>query len=253
MKSKDLQKLILSKYGAGQTPKKIFQDLNGAMTYRTVKRWCKMIRETGAIDLSKPSACHRTVHTKAVVQKIKRKAKNGKRISWRKLALEMDMSFSSAHRILRKDLKMKPYKKTVEPLLKDEHKVQRKKFANWARKKFLKEDTMRILFSDEKIFDLGDIYNCENDRIWTVNREEANLRGGKKQQGKIAEKVMVWLAVWSEGVAPLLLFEKDTLDHHRYIKEVLPVAPRYGNSKFGNNCTFQQDNGTLHTHQETRE
>ena len=31
MKSKDLQKLVLSKYGAGQTPKKIFQDLNGTV------------------------------------------------------------------------------------------------------------------------------------------------------------------------------------------------------------------------------
>ena len=49
---------------------------------------------------------------------------------------------------------MKPYKKTVEPLLKDEQKAQWKKFANWARKKFLQEDTMRILFSDEKMFDL---------------------------------------------------------------------------------------------------
>ena len=37
------------------------------------------------------------------------------------------------------------------------------------------------------------------------------------------------------------------------IKEVLPVALRYGNSKFGNNWTFQQDNGTPHTHQETQE
>ena len=110
MKSKDLQKLVLSKCEAGQTPKKIFEDLNGAMSYQTVKRWCKMIRETGTIDLSKPSACHRTVRTKANIQKIKRKSKDGKRISCRKLALEMDMSFSSACRILRKDLKMKPYK-----------------------------------------------------------------------------------------------------------------------------------------------
>ena len=253
MKSKDLQKLILSNYEAGQTPKKVFQDLNGAVTYRTVKRWCKMIRETGAIDLLKPSACHRTVHTKAVVQKIKRKAKNGKRISCRKLAFEMDMSFSSAYRILRKDLKMKPYKKTVEPLLKDEHKVQRKKFANWGRKKFRRKDKLRIFFSDEKIFDLDGICNGQNDRIWVVNWEEADRRGGKKQQGKIAEKVMVWLVVCSEGVAPLVLLEKGTLNHHRYIKKVLPVALRYGNSKFGNNCTFQQDNGTPHTHQETQE
>ena len=64
---------------------------------------------------------------------------------------------------------------------------------------------------------------------------------------------MVWLAVWSENVASFVLFEKGTLDHHRYIKEVLPVALRYGNSKFGNNWTFQQDNGTPHTHQETED
>ena len=110
MKGEDLQKLVLSKYEAGQTPKKLFQDLNGAVSYQTVKRWCKMIPETGAIDLSKPSGCHRTVRTKAAIQKIKRKSKGGKRISCRKLPLEMNMSFSSAYRILRKDLQMKPYK-----------------------------------------------------------------------------------------------------------------------------------------------
>ena len=79
---------------------------------------------------------------------------------------------------------MKPYKKTVEPLLKDEHKAQRKKLANWARKKFRKEDTMRILFSDEKMFDHDGICNSQNGRIWAVYREETNQRGGKKQQRK---------------------------------------------------------------------
>ena len=64
---------------------------------------------------------------------------------------------------------------------------------------------------------------------------------------------MVWLAICSEGVASLVLFEKGTFDHHRYIKKVLSVALRYGNSKFGNNWTFQQDNGIPHTQQETQE
>ena len=77
----------------------------------------------------------------------------------------MDMSFSSAYRILREDLKMKPYKKPVEPLLTDEHKAQRGKFANWARRKFRKQETMTILFSNENMFDLNGIYNSENDRI----------------------------------------------------------------------------------------
>ena len=33
MKSEDLQKLLLSQYEAGQTPKKIFENLNGAVSY----------------------------------------------------------------------------------------------------------------------------------------------------------------------------------------------------------------------------
>ena len=84
------------------------------------------------------------------------------------------------------------------------------------------------------MFGLDGIYNSQNDRIWAVNREQANRRNEKEQQGNFAE-VMAWLAVCSEGIAPLVLFEKGILDHHRYIKEVLPVALRYGNSRFGNN------------------
>ena len=100
----------------------------------------------------------------------------------------MDMSFSSAYTVLRKDLIIKPYEITVEPILKGEHKARRRKFVNWGRKKFQKEDTMRILFSDEKIFDLDGIYHSQNDRIWAVNREEANQRAGKKIARKVCKK-----------------------------------------------------------------
>ena len=64
----------------------------------------------------------------------------------------------------------------------------------------------------------------KKDRIWAVDREESNQIDGKKEQGKFAEKVMVWLAVCSEGIVLSVVFGKGTLDHHRYIKEVLPVA-----------------------------
>ena len=98
MKSKDPQKLVLSKYELGQIPMTIFEDLNVAVSHRTLEQWCKMIRKTGAIDLSKlyTYTCHRTIPTKTIIQKIERQSKDGKRISLRKLALEMDISFSNA-------------------------------------------------------------------------------------------------------------------------------------------------------------
>ena len=65
------------------------------------------------------------------------------------------------------------------------------KFANWLRHNFRTEDTLRILFSDEKMFDLDGMYNAQNDRICTVNREEADKRGDVQQKRKLLQKVMV--------------------------------------------------------------
>ena len=37
---------------------------------------------------------------------------------------------------------------------------------------------MKILFSDEKLFDIDEIYNSQNDRIWAVNRAKPDIKGG---------------------------------------------------------------------------
>ena len=108
------------------------------------------------------------------------------------------------------------------------------KFANWRRTNFRKENTMNILFSDEKMFDIVGVYNSHNDRIWAVNRAVADAKGGIRRKRKFPQKVMVWLGICSKGVSPLVIFESDTLDHDRCIKEVLPVAIKYGNDMFGN-------------------
>ncbi|CAF3966827.1 unnamed protein product [Rotaria sp. Silwood1] len=99
-------------------------------------------------------------------------------------------------------------------------------FANWIRHNFRKEETMRILFSDEKMFDLDGMYNSQNDIIWAVNRAEADDKGGIKQKQKFPQKVMVWLGVCFKGVTPLVIFDEETVNHERYIEKVLPVAKK---------------------------
>ena len=112
---------------------------------------------------------------------------------------------------------------------------------------------MKILFSDEKMFDIDGVYNSQNDRIWAASRSDADRRNGVHQKRKIPAKVMVWLAVCSKGASPLVIFKKGTVDHDRYIREVLPVALEYGNKVFGNDWTFQQDGAKPHTHRLTQE
>ena len=51
MKSKDLQKVVLSKCQNSDRPSKIFQDLNGAISHNQVFVWCRMIDATGCINV----------------------------------------------------------------------------------------------------------------------------------------------------------------------------------------------------------
>ena len=117
MKSKDLQKLVLSKYKKSEGPSEIFWHLNGALCLRTVGRWCKMIRETDSIELSTSPGRSRTIRTKESIKKV----------TSRKLTVELNISRTSVRRILKNDLLLRSYKKIVEPLLTNEHEEKRKK------------------------------------------------------------------------------------------------------------------------------
>ena len=38
---------------------------------------------------------------------------------------------------------------------------------------------------------------------------------------------MVWLGACSNGWTPLIILDEETMDHRRYINEILPVALKY--------------------------
>ena len=135
----------------------------------------------------------------------------------------------------------------------DTEKLKRKTFTNWVRTNFKEEGTLKILFSVEKIFDIDGVCNAQNNRMWAVDRDEADQKGARKQKRKFSQKLMIWLGVCSKGVRPLVILDKSTIDHDRYIKDVLPVAIKYGNKGFGDDWTYQQDNATPHTHNLTQE
>ena len=107
---------------------------------------------------------------------------------------------------------------------------------------------MKILFSDEKLFYIDGIYNSQNNRICA----EADIKVGIRQMRKFPQKIMVWLGACSEELSPLMISENGTVDHNRYINEVLPVALKYRNSIFGNDWTLEQDGAKLHFHEKTQ-
>ena len=81
MTGEDLQKLVLSKYEKGEPATKIFEDLNGFVSSRTIRRWCKMVRETGTINLSHSLARPRIIRTRGMIQKEKKRMKRKKSVN----------------------------------------------------------------------------------------------------------------------------------------------------------------------------
>ena len=82
---------------------------------------------------------------------------------------------------------------------------------------------MKILFSDEKYFNINGVYNCQNDRVWTVNYTDAEETGGIKQTRKHPQKVMVWLGACFKGITPLVILNEGTVDHAVYIERYFPL------------------------------
>ena len=203
---------------------------------------------SGTITLSKPLGGSRLARTKKNIQKVKNRLRRKKKVSARKISMELDISERSVRRIMKNDLGLYPYKKVIEPLLSDDQKLKRKQFANWDRTNFRKENTLKILFSDKKMFDIDGVYNTQNDRVWAVDRADANKNGGIQRRRKFPQKIMVWLGACSKGLTPLVILDEGTVDHTVYIENVLPVALKYGNQFFGSDWVFQQDGTMPHSH-----
>ena len=92
MKSKDLQKLVLSKRENGESIAKICRNLSGTVSYITVRRWCKMISESGSISLTKSTGRLSTARTQGAIEKVKDRMKRKEPVSARKLARELKIS-----------------------------------------------------------------------------------------------------------------------------------------------------------------
>ena len=115
------------------------------------------------------------------------------------------------------------------------------KTANWVLNNFTKEGTNKWLLTNEKYFDLGGVYNAENDRIQAISRKEANKQGGAHEKTKFSIKVMVWLGVCAEGLTAPVIMENGTMDTDRYMTDVLPITLKYGKKMLRNSWTYQQD------------
>ena len=237
-------------YQDGKTAPEIFKILKGCVSGSGVFKTIKRLKETGSAQPRVRSTPKRPIRTKKLIKKIREKLRRNPARSATKLAREAHVSPSTMRRVLRDDLKVKPFKITKRQLLSDATKKKRLERSKLLLKKILDDTQPTVLCTDEKLFTVQTIHNSQNDRIWTKNKESVpfELRTSFRRQKPAS--VMVWAGIMSSGLKTPLVFVEDgvKINQHVYLKMLKEkVVPWMNTLALKNNLTLQQDGATAHT------
>ena len=155
---------IIQLHCAGKTNPEIIKLLKAPRS--TVWKVVKRYQDLGTASDRPRSGRPRTARTPAKIKCIKERIRRNPKRSMRKMAKSLDMDEKTVRNIVKKDLKLSPFKKTNSQQLTDLQKQKRLE-----RSKILlnamKDGTQagEIVFSDEKLFTVEAKFNSQNDRI----------------------------------------------------------------------------------------
>lgn len=163
--------------------------------------------------------------------------------SVRKASTSLNLSKSSIHKILRKNLKLKPYKTKTVQLLTIRAKAKRLHFANT----FDVATLNNIWFSDESYFYLYPEAS-RNKFVWSKTKPVNNF----VEKPSHSAKVLVWMAVSSHGVFWRLI--EGNVNTESYVKLLKnDFFPYLKERNLINSCIFMQDGAPAHTSKEAFE
>ena len=181
MTSEDVRKIVLRLHDQSVSSRKIMEHLGGEISKTTINRWIKMFKESGEINLKYSLGRKRSKRTKRLITQVKAHLLQGKvKKSTRKLAKVYNVSITTMQRLIKDDLGYKSYIKRIAPKLTDAQKQKRCSFGIWATKNIRKLLSRKILFSDEKRFDLDGLYNRQNG-LRVVNKQMLMVEFIEKQ------------------------------------------------------------------------
>ena len=106
-------------YQDGKTAPEIFKILKGCVSRSGVFKTIKRLKETGSAQPRVRSTPKKPIRTEKLIKKIREKLRRNPARSATKLAREAHVSPSTMRRVLRDDLKVKPFKITKRQLLSD--------------------------------------------------------------------------------------------------------------------------------------
>jgi len=206
----------------------------------TIHRLVYKFRKTGSIvNISKP---HKpSILTEELITVIQNEVMENPRISIRRLAQQVGVSYNIAYRTVRQHLQLVPYKiSLVHQLLPADH-AARLHFSNWLVNVMDNDETFlnKTFFSDEAWFHLSGYINSQNARYWSS--QNPHLIHERPLQ---PQKIGVWVVMSSERI--FVNFFHSTVTSEVYCRMIDAFIETLTEEEvFG--AWFQQDNAPAHT------
>lgn len=247
---------VIALHRVGKSNSEIFQILqklkiSRMFVHRTVNRFL----ETGSVKdrprEGRPRSVRSPAAVKAVAARIRRNPVRKQTI----MSRELNISKRTMSRILSEDLGLKAYRRSTGHFLTPRLMQQRELKCRRLLQRYANNGHRRILFTDEKIFNIEESFNRQNDRVYASSSREAREKAPKIQRGHHPSSVMVWWGVSYAGATTLHFCEKGVKTSARvYENTVLePIVKDLSNTLFENEeWSFQQDSAPAHKAKSTQ-
>jgi hypothetical protein len=151
------------------------------------------------MQVKKPAGRKKSEMRKNVAKKVREKIRRNPGRSIRKLAKDYGISLGLMWNVVRKDLKMFPYKIQKRQQLSDQNKAVRQAKSKALLRRHASAPSLPWLFSDEKLFIVERSVNKQNDRVLARDLEGATRNGRLVGRRAHAPQVMVFAAITSDG------------------------------------------------------
>ena len=225
----------------------------------SIKNWVRAFETRGSVENKNASGKEKLLLPKSLkfkqrtddnLERVEESVRISPKSSIRRRSAQLNIPRESLRRILKLDLRLKPYVIQVHQRLTPLHAQQRIEMCQW----FLQEIEQNrnfldnIWFSDEAHFYLNGHVNNKNFVFWESQKPDEVY-----EKGLHDKKVTVWAAMSMHGIIGPLFFEIDgetaTINSERYI-DVLDRFWRSLEETFGQafhqNQWFQQDGASVH-------
>jgi hypothetical protein len=237
-----IKKKLSSVFGPGRT-----------YALSTINKICKKWREEGTIKRSRGQGAPRRARSLRNINEVRAELVKDIRIrspkkTPRRIARALHISKSSVHRIIKLDLKLKPFKKVSAHKLSANDKHTRLIRCQELLRRFSVQGVRRICFSDESVFPIDGYLNKQNTRIYAKKKSDISDYEILNQRSKFPASLMVWFGVCYNGKLPPIFLENGLrLNANIYQQTILTPAIESANDLFlHRNWTFQQDSAPAH-------